>query len=301
MRLTVILRLILALTFAALAAIFSQLIPPIGRTNPFLIRALVTVVAAWAGLMIFPEVARYVRVLTMTTFNFIVHRLSFEVSSQLLKIPRPSFPFGQPTPQLGTVSLVRPIIVDTSAIIDGRILDIAKVGFINGLILIPRFVLTELQQVSDSKDDLKRQRGRKGFETVEELKKVKNVKVEIWDKQQSGKLVDDKLISLAKSLHGKIISCDFNLNKVATLSNILVLNVNDLSNALKTTSLPGEALEIKIVHVGKDSNQGVGYLSDGTMVVVSDAADKIGRTIEVKVTKSLQIPQGKMIFAKIAP
>lgn len=299
MRLPVIARLILALVFAVVAAIFSQLIPPIEGINPFLLRALVTILTAWIGFMVFPDISRYIRVISLTLFNFVVHRVSSEVSSQLLKLPRPALPFGHPTPQIGSVTLTRPLILDTSSIIDGRILDVCKTGFITGLILIPKFVLTELQQVSDSKDDLKRARGRRGFDTLEDLKKVKGIRVEVWDKEQAGKRVDDKLISLTKSLHGRIVTTDFNLNKVASVSSVGVLNVNDLANAVKTTTLPGESLEIKIVHVGKNPSQGVGYLADGTMVVVADGADRLGRTIKVEVTKTLQIPQGKMIFGKI--
>lgn len=298
MRTRLILRLISALVFATFAAIFSQLIPPIGKANPFLIRALVTAISAWVGYIVFPEIARSVRIISLTFFNFIVHRVSSEVSNQIVKIPRPSFPFGNPSPQVGSVSLTRPLILDTSSIIDGRVLDIAKSGFLSGLILIPRFILTELQQVSDSKDDLKRARGRRGFETIEELKKTKGVKVEVWDKDQMGKLVDDKLMNLAKSLHGRILTTDFNLNKVAQVSNISVLNVNDLANALRTSALPGEKLTIKIMHIGKDPKQGVGYLPDGTMVVISEAADKIGAVVEIEVTKILQGPAGKMVFGK---
>lgn len=298
MRLRLILRLILVLVFATFAVIFSQLIPPIAGTDVLLIKVLVTILAAWIGYMVFPDVAKYVRVISLTLFNFLIHRLSAEVSNQLLRLPRPTLSFTHPTPQIGSVALTKPLILDTSSIIDARILDIAKTGFISGLILVPRFVLTELQQVADSKDDLKRARGRRGFEMVEELKKIKGLRVEIWDKQHAGKTVDEKLLNLAKSLHGKILTTDFNLNKMASVSNVAVLNVNDLANAVKTTTLPGESLEVKIVHVGKDSQQGVGYLPDGTMVVVADGADLIGQTVNAEVTKNLQIPQGKMIFAK---
>lgn len=297
MRLRLIFRLILVVVFATLAAIFSQLIPPIGG-NLFLVRVVVTVIFAWIGYVVFPDVARYVRVITLTLFNFVVHRVSSEVSSQIFKFPRPNLPFSQPTPQIGSLALTKPLILDTSAIIDGRILEIAKTGFISGLILIPKFVLTELQQVSDSSDDLKRQRGRRGFDTIEELKKSKFIRVEIWDKDQNGKLVDEKLLNLAKSLHGRIITTDFNLNKLALVSGISVLNVNDLSNAVKTVALPGEKLEIKIVHLGKDRSQGVGYLEDGTMVVVAASADKIGQIVKAEVTKNIQTPAGRMIFAK---
>lgn len=298
MRLILVLRLIMAFIFATVAAIFSQLIPPFFGENSFIIRALLTLAAGGVGFIVFPQVAKSVRVITMTTFNFVVHRVSSEVSSQVFKFTRPNLPFSVPTPQVGSVSLTRPLILDTSAIIDARILDISKTGFVSGLVLIPKFVLTELQQVADSSDDLKRARGRRGFETVEELKKGKHTRLEIWDKDQNGKTVDEKLLNLAKNLHGRIVTTDFNLNQLALVSNINVLNVNDLANAVKTISLPGESLELKIVHLGKDRSQGVGYLTDGTMVVVSGVADKIGRTIKVEVTKNIQTPAGRMIFAK---
>lgn len=297
-RRVLIFRLILAFIFATLAAIYSQLIPPILGQDAFIIRVLLTLAAGGIGYVVFPSIARWVRVISLTTFNFVVHRVSFEVSNQIIKLPRPNLPFSHHTPQVGSVALTRPLILDTSTIIDGRILDIAKTGFIFGLILVPKFVLTELQQVADSKDDLKRQRGRRGFEVVEELKKIKFVRVEIWDKDQSGKLVDEKLINLAKGLNGKILTTDFNLNKLATISNISVLNVNDLANAVKTISLPGESMEVKIVHLGKDKSQGVGYLPDGTMIVVADCAESLGQTIKVEVTKNIQTPAGRMIFAR---
>lgn len=298
MRLKLVLRLILAFTFATFAAIYSQLIPPIIGEASFLIRVLLTLAAGGIGYILFPSVARSVRVISLTTFNFIVHRVSAEVSNQIIKLPRPNLPFSHPMPQVGSVNLTRPLILDTSVIIDGRILDIAKTGFVNGLILLPKFILTELQQVADSSDGLKRQRGRRGFEVVEELKKIKSARVEIWDKDQSGKTVDEKLMNLAKGLNGKILTTDFNLNRVASTLNIAVLNINDLANAVKTVSLPGENFEVKIVHLGKDKMQGVGYLADGTMIVVKDAADKIGRTIKIEVTKNIQTPAGRMIFAK---
>lgn len=235
----------------------------------------------------------------MTTFNFVVHRVSSEVSSQIFKF-RPNLSFSQPIPQVGSLALTRPLILDTSAIIDGRILDITKTGFVSGLVLVPQFVLTELQQVADSSDGLKRARGRRGFEIVEELKKDKHIRLEVWDKDQNGKQVDEKLINLAKSLYGRIVTTDFNLNRLAIVSNISILNVNDLANAVKTVSLPGENMQLKIMHLGKDKSQGIGYLPDGTMVVISDSADKIGQTIKVEVTKNIQTPAGRMVFAKEA-
>ncbi len=298
MRLRLIFRLVWAFLAATFAAIYSQLIPPFLGENSFIVRVLLTLAAAGIGYIVFPPVARWIRVITLTTFNFVVHRVSSEVSSQMIKFTRPGLHTPQPNLQIGAMSISRPLILDTSSIIDGRILDIAGTGFISGLVLVPKFVLTELQQVADSSDDLKRQRGRKGFEAMEELKKIKSLRVEIWDKDQSGKGVDEKLINLAKGLNGKILTTDFNLNKLATLSNIIVLNVNDLANSIKTVALPGEKLNIKIVHLGKDKSQGVGYLPDGTMVVVSGSADSLGQTVKVEVTKNIQTPAGRMIFAK---
>ncbi|MBI2017803.1 PIN domain nuclease [Candidatus Daviesbacteria bacterium] len=285
-----------ALIFGSFTAIFALLLPSENRESQ-LVRIFLTAAVALVGFLIFPDMAKKIQVFTLRFFNFVITKLSSEVTTQLIRI-RPNFSLSSPFPQAGSVTLVKPIILDTSAIIDGRVLDIAKASFLTGLILIPRFVLTELQQVADSADDLKRGRGRRGFEMIEELKKVKWVKLQIWDKDQKGKSVDEKLMNLAKSLSGKIITTDFNLNRVASLANIAILNVNDLANALKTITLPGEKLSIKIVHIGKDSKQGVGYLEDGTMVVVAGGAQNLGRTIESEVTKVLQIPAGRMIFAK---
>ena len=297
MRLKTVLRLILALTFATLAAIYSQLIPSF-IADLFIIRVLLTLAAGGLGYTVFPSVARSIRVITMTSLNFVIHRMSSEVSNQITKMPRSIQPVSGMLSQIGSVALTRPLILDTSAIIDGRILDIGRTGFISGLILVPAFVLTELQQVADSSDPLKRARGRRGFEVVEELKKIKTLRLEVWDKDQNGRQVDEKLINLAKSLHGRIITTDFNLNKVAVVSGISVLNVNDLANAVKTISLPGEAMDIKIMHLGKDKTQGIGYLPDGTMVVVASGADQIGQTVKIEVTKNIQTPAGRMIFGK---
>lgn len=295
-----ILRLVLAIVFATFAIIFSELIPPIGSINLFLIRALVTFLAGILGFAVFPELATQATTWTISIFNFIVRRVSTEILDQLIRLPSTPLriPFTSHSPSSGQVSLSRPLILDTSAIIDGRILDIAKTGFIFGTVLVPASVLRELQQVADSADFLKRARGRRGFEVIEDLKKVKNLRVEVWDKETSRRGVDDQLIQIAKNLHGKIVTTDFNLNRVASVSNVGVLNVNDLANAVKTVAIPGERLKMKIMHLGKDASQGVGYLDDGTMIVVSAGAPLVGKTVEVEVTKSLQIPAGRMIFAK---
>lgn len=292
-----VLRIILAITFAVVAVIFSQLIPPFEGTNPFTVKILVTTVAALLGFLFFPDISTNVTRLTIYLFNMSVNRVSSEILNQILRLPRHRNIF-EPSPQVGGVSIQRPLILDTSAIIDGRILDIAKTGFISGLVLIPNFILLELQQVSDSADNLKRQRGRRGFDIISELKKVHGVKIEVWEKDAGGKSVDERLLKLAKSLHGKVFTTDFNLNKLAEAHGVSVLNVNELSNAIKTQALPGETLKIKVFHVGKDARQGVGYLEDGTMVVVEDGVESLGRTIEVEVSRVLQGSAGRIIFGK---
>lgn len=302
MNIKVFLRLTLAISFATLAVIFSELLPPIEGVNSVLLRTLLTILAALIGFLVFPDVATKVTTITISAFNSLISKIASEVMSQIMRLQKNDnfhIPFMSHTPQGSTVSLQKPLILDTSAIIDGRILDIARTGFISGTVLVPQFVLTELQQVADSSDFLKRSRGRRGFELIEELKKVKSLRIEVWDKEVSGKQVDDKVLQLAKNLHGKIVTTDYNLNRVASVSNVTVLNVNDLSNAVKTVAVPGEKMEIKIMHLGKDSAQGVGYLNDGTMVVVADAAELVGQTKEVEVTKNIQSPAGRMIFGKI--
>lgn len=192
------------------------------------------------------------------------------------------------------------IILDTSSIIDGRVLDVARAGFLSGLILVPEFVLTELRMVADSADPVKRARGRNGFEVVEKLKKVSGVKVEIWDKELAGKAVDDKLLRLGRILHGRVLTCDYNLNRMAKVTGVKVLNLNDLTNSLKTLPIPGEKITVKISQQGKDDHQGVGYCPDGTMVVVKDASSFLGEEISVEVTKIIQGPAGRMIFGKVS-
>ena len=193
----------------------------------------------------------------------------------------------------------RTILLDTSVIIDGRVADIAKTGFLPGTLLIPRFVLNELQYIADSADSLRRQRGRRGMEVLAELQKVSAVTVRISDIDVEGvREVDDKLIILARQLKCPILTNDYNLNRVAELQGVTILNINELANAVKSVVLPGEAMEIAIIQEGKESSQGVGYMDDGTMVVVENGNKYIGQTRAVNVTKVLQTAAGRMIFAK---
>jgi uncharacterized protein YacL len=190
-------------------------------------------------------------------------------------------------------------ILDTSVIIDGRIADIAETGFLDGVVVTPQFVLRELQLVADSGDSLKRNRGRRGLDILQRLQKVATLQVQIVEDDFPGvREVDLKLIELAKLYEGKIITNDFNLNKVAQLQGVAVLNINELANALKPIVLPGEIMKVFILKEGKEYNQGVAYLDDGTMVVVDNARKMIGKTIDVSVTSVLQTTAGKMIFGK---
>jgi uncharacterized protein YacL len=190
-------------------------------------------------------------------------------------------------------------ILDTSVIIDGRIADIAETGFLDGLIVIPQFVLRELQLVADSADSLKRNRGRRGLDILQRLQKTASVEIQIVeDDFPSVREVDMKLIELAKVYEGKIITNDFNLNKVAQLQGVAVLNINELANSLKPIVLPGEIMRVFILKEGKEYNQGIAYLDDGTMVVVDNARKMIGKTVDISVTSVLQTTAGKMIFGK---
>jgi uncharacterized protein YacL len=197
-------------------------------------------------------------------------------------------------------NLNRNILLDTSVIIDGRVGDIAKTGFLPGTLLIPRFVLNELQYIADSADGLRRARGRRGMETLAELQKLPNVLVRISDINVDGvREVDDKLVVLAKQLKCPILTNDYNLNRVAELQGVTILNINELANAVKSVVLPGEMLKINVIQEGKEHSQGVGYMDDGTMVVVENGHDAIGEYKEVVVSKILQTAAGRMIFARI--
>jgi len=190
-------------------------------------------------------------------------------------------------------------ILDTSVIIDGRIADVCETGFIDGTLVVPQFVLRELQLVADSSDSMKRNRGRRGLDILQRIQKMTTVTVQIVeDDFPQVRDVDMKLIELAKLYEGKIVTNDFNLNKVAQLQGLPVLNINDLANALKPVVLPGEIMRVFILKEGKEYNQGVAYLDDGTMVVVDNAKKMISKTVDIAVTSVLQTTAGKMIFGK---
>lgn len=193
-------------------------------------------------------------------------------------------------------------ILDTSVIIDGRIADISETGFLEGTLIIPQFILKELQHIADSADPIKRNRGRRGLDILHKIQKRVDIPVEIHDQDfPKIKEIDAKLVELGKMLQAKLITNDFNLNKVAELQGVSVLNVNELANALKPVVLPGEIIEVQVLKEGKEYGQGIAYLDDGTMIVIDHAKKLIGKTVSVAVTSVLQTTAGRMIFGQIAP
>jgi uncharacterized protein YacL len=266
--------LIVSLVVAGLLSFPLSLLPkPFSQILPIA----VAVVLAYLGVVIF--IARQNDILSV--FSFIPSRS------------------GDTRSKASTADTSRSILLDTSVIIDGRIVDIVSTGFLAGSLLIPRFVLAELQHIADSGDKLRRQRGRRGLEVLSNLQKEPRIPVQISDIDVEGaREVDDKLVILARQMHAPILTNDFNLNKVAELQGVTILNINDLANAVKAVFLPGEDLMVKIIQEGREARQGVGYLDDGTMVVVQDGSELVGQDVQTSVTKVLQTAAGRMIFAK---
>ncbi len=271
---TAIIGLVIGLIIAALFAIPLALLPqPFGQWVP----TIVAIAAAYFMITLFSIRAPDVFLL----FNRFVHN-----PEQLVNPEKVSATDGQ-------------ILLDTSVIIDGRILDISKTGFLFGTLLVPRFVLAELQHIADSADVLKRTRGRRGLEILDQLQKESRAPIKIIDDDvENVREVDDKLVLLAQQMHAKLMTNDFNLNGVARLQGIPVMNINELANAVKAVFLPNEPMTIHVIQEGREPNQGVGYLVDGTMVVVEDGKRYIDRTIEVIVTRMIQTAAGKMYFAR---
>jgi len=252
------------------------------------------VVAALAGIAVsrLPKVGVYLAVVVALVVAYVFSRIGARRHVDILRLvgirPRQQLP---PVP---------PRLIDTSAIIDGRLVDVVKTHFLSGQLVVPTFVLDELQRVADSSDSLKRARGRRGLELVEELKAAANggfmVRERDYDDIEG---VDGKLLRLAQELGAEIVTTDFNLNKVASIHGVEVLNLNDLANALKPAVLPGESLRVKIIREGREYEQGIGYLADGTMIVVEGGKGLVGREVDVEVTSVLQSSSGKMIFTKV--
>jgi uncharacterized protein YacL len=197
---------------------------------------------------------------------------------------------------------LKPCILDTSVVIDGRIADVVETGIFDGQLIMPKFVISELQAVADSSDRLRRGRGRRGLDILNRLRGNKNIELIIHEHdlpEFAGLSVDLKLVALAKNLQGKLITNDYNLNKVAKLQGVTVINLNDLANSLKPVFLPGERIEVRVVKVGEEPGQGIGYLEDGTMVVIESGRDRLNQTVPIAVTSVLQTSAGRMVFGKI--
>jgi uncharacterized protein YacL len=265
--------LVVGLIVAALLSLPLSLLPsPFGQILPFV----GLLVFSWLGISIFV-------VRQHDLFSIFRERIA---------------PASNADPTGASAAATTTILLDTSVIIDGRISDISRTGFIVGTLLVPRFILNELQHIADSSDAMRRNRGRRGLDVLNQLKESP-VPVRITDMNVEGvREADDKLVILAKQLRCSILTTDYNLNKVAGIQGVTVLNINDLANAVKAVLLPGEALTVKVIQEGKEQGQGVGYLDDGTMVVVEDGRRYMSQTITVTVTKPLQTAAGRMIFAR---
>lgn len=252
------------------------------------------VVAGAIGIYLLPFLTKFI---TDFTAN-LAKRVAAEVQNQ---VRMPSLPRQFPRREKdSSQKWVNPMLVDTSALIDGRIFDIVESGFMFGTVIVPTFILSELQHIADSPDSLKRGKGRRGLEVLEQLKKSKFIKTVIYDQPAEGlKNIDDRLLRLGKNLHAKIVTTDFNLNKVATVSGVKILNVNELVNVIKTPFLPGETIEVKVIQEGKEKGQGIAYLPDGTMIVVEKGASYVGKKLSVQVSRVFQTVAGRMIFVQI--
>ena len=246
-----------------------------------------------------PFLAVVLSIITYVFFSYLGIRVAVKNFSDLSKITE-LFKKSSSKDKVEThEGSVKPKILDTSVIIDGRIADICKTGFLEGTIIIPEFVLEELRHIADSSDSLKRQKGRRGLDILNIIQKEIDMDVEVVsNKYEDIAEVDMKLLRLAKDMDGVVLTNDFNLNKVALIQGVKVLNINELSNAVKPNAIPGETMQVTILKEGKESDQGIAYLDDGTMIVVEGARKKIGVTMNVMVTSVLQTPAGRMIFAK---
>jgi uncharacterized protein YacL len=228
----------------------------------------------------------------------LVSSIADEVAKTLARMPRFSRSKRKSGPKKKKID--NPIFLDTSAIIDGRIFDVIALGLFTGTFVILESILLELKHIADSQDMVKRVRGRKGLDFLEKLKKGKRNKFMVLEDGEDSdhKEVDEKLIIAAKNNKGRIITCDYNLEKKATIGGVLTINVNTLANHLKITAVPGEALHISILHKGKEITQGVGYLDDGTMIVVESASEDLGHMVDVVVSRVIQTTAGRILFAK---
>lgn len=296
---------ILRFALATIMAFLGTLISSLALTEniPYISRLIiVSLAAASFGVfgLILPEAVSRLFKIWFAQFRGQLRKLIISNYSEFASLAAGPLRFARRKKKKSPAKYLNPILVDTSVLVDGRIGDIAKSGFIGGTMLIIPSVITELHQLSDSKDDLKRIRGRRGLDVLEAIRTHKNAQVEVLEWEPEKAKVDDKLVEAAKKLKAGIMTVDFNLGKVARVRGIKVLNINELANAVKTVILPSEELTIAISAAGKGKDQGVGFLDDGTMVVIEGGAAFVGQELRVKVNKVLQTAAGKMIFARKA-
>ena len=295
-------RVVLAVVFAAIGYFASdRFIKVDGSQTQMGVTAIIMIASGAFGVFLVPMLSRWIR----DWSSVFAQRVASEVISQLRlpnlsRVRDLSTRIGrQNNKKKKEAPYVNPILVDTSSLIDGRVADVVESGFLSGTLVVPRFILSELQHIADASNALRRGKGRRGLDILEKMKKSKQVKTTIYSGDDpQGKNIDEKLLNLAKTLKGKVLTTDFNLNKVATVSGIKILNINELVNQLKTTLLPGEQLQVKVIQEGKEKTQGVGYLNDGTMIVVEGGAGKIGKIINTTVLRVLQTAAGRMIFVQ---
>lgn len=256
------------------------------------LRVIIALALGIAGVYVLPVFGKW----SSDTIRYLSKRIADEVISQL-HLPR--LPLVNRERETKAEKWDNPMLVDTSSLIDGRIGDVIESGFISGTVLVPDFILIELQHIADSADGLKRARGRRGLDVLGNIKKSPYVKTKVYETGQTNlKNIDERLMKLGKNLKTKIITNDFNLNKIATVSGVKILNVNELANVMKTPMIPGEEIEVKVIQEGKEKSQGVGYLPDGTMIVVENGAKFLGQKVKTKVSRVIQTVAGRMIFVQ---
>lgn len=226
-------------------------------------------------------------------------RVVQQIAEEVGKVVSRNFPRVKRKKKVVSKKIESPIFLDTSAIIDTRIFDLMKVGVFIGNFVVLESVLKELKNIADSKDDVKKERGRRALHLLDESKKIRGVKIIVLPDEEVEKLVDDSIIVHAKKYKGRVITCDYNLSKKAKISNVISVDLYEMANILKTTALPGEQFFVKIIQSGKGEDQGVGYLPDGTMIVVEHGRELIGKTIGVVVSRIIQTDAGKILFAKV--
>ena len=269
----------------------------VGGTTGLLVGILVAVLGSFP-LSLLGKIGAYLTMIFLILTVYLGIKIGLSKAQEIYGL----FPFQPPREEGGHIHNEQPKVLDTSAIIDGRIYDVCVSHFLQGPLIVPHFVIEELQHIADSADNIRRNKGRRGLELLTKMQKHHDIEIVIMDVDEpiimDEKEVDSRLIRLCKKINASIITNDYNLNKVAELQGIIVLNINELTNAVKVIVYPGETMHITIIKEGKEAGQGVGYLEDGTMVVVEEARQEIGRDLEVLVTSVFQTAAGRMIFTR---